>query len=163
MTKEEIKGTFSMTDIVERYGFHPNRAGFISCPFHKGDRTPSLKVYKNDFHCHACGANGDIFTFVQRMDNLTFREAFESLGGTYEHTPTGHYQARLKAYRAQKKRATEHCRQEKLIALKRENNDVIYLYRLYLSVLEPFSDMWCDIYNKLQYQLYIHGELNDLR
>ena len=40
----EIKNTYSMRDIVERYGFHPNRAGFISCPFHQGDRTPSLKV-----------------------------------------------------------------------------------------------------------------------
>ena len=38
MTREEIKQQYSMRDIVERYGFKPNRAGFISCPFHSGDR-----------------------------------------------------------------------------------------------------------------------------
>ena len=81
MTKDEIKEQYSMRDIVEQYGFHPNRAGFISCPFHSGDRTPSMKIYKKDFHCHACGANGDIFDFVMWMDGLTFKEAFQSLGG----------------------------------------------------------------------------------
>ena len=73
-----------MRDIVERYGFHPTRAGFIPCPFHSGDRQPSLKVYDRDFHCHACGANGDIFTFVQMMDDVDFRTAYQSLGGVYE-------------------------------------------------------------------------------
>ena len=45
MTSEEIKATYSMRNVVERYGFQPNRAGFIHCPFHGGDREPSLKVY----------------------------------------------------------------------------------------------------------------------
>lgn len=84
MTVEEIKAAYSMRDIVERYGFHPTRAGFIPCPFHSGDRQPSLKVYDRDFHCHACGANGDIFTFVQMMDDVDFRTAYQSLGGVYE-------------------------------------------------------------------------------
>ena len=82
MTVEEIKATYSMRDIVERYGFQPNRSGFIHCPFHTGDRDASLKVYAKDFHCHACGANGDIFTFVQMMEEISFKEAFLSLVGT---------------------------------------------------------------------------------
>ena len=49
MTKDEIKEQYSMRDIVEQYDFHPNRAGFISCPFHSGDRTPSMKIYKKTF------------------------------------------------------------------------------------------------------------------
>lgn len=84
MTADEIKSTYSMREIVERYGFHPNRAGFISCPFHQGDKTPSLKIYEKDYHCHACGANGDIFTFVQEIEGISFKEAFRSLGGTYQ-------------------------------------------------------------------------------
>lgn len=80
MTSEEIKEKYSMRDIVERYGLRPNRAGFITCPFHLGDRTPSMKIYKGDFHCYACGANGDIFDFVMRMDGSSFKEAFQSLG-----------------------------------------------------------------------------------
>jgi len=84
LTVEEIKSTYSMKNIVVQYGFQLNRRGFISCPFHDGDRQASLKVYDRDFHCHACGANGDIFSFVERMENITFKEAFQILGGTYE-------------------------------------------------------------------------------
>ena len=68
MTKEEIKDLYSMKDILERYGLQkPNRAGFICCPFHK-EKTASMKIYKRDFNCFGCGANGDIFTFVMLMD-----------------------------------------------------------------------------------------------
>ena len=98
MTVEEVKNRYSMYDIIEQYGFHPNRAGFISCPFHKGDHSPSMKIYPKDFHCHACGANGDIFSFVQRMDHCDFKTAFYSLGGTYE-KPTD--SSRLAQFRLQ--------------------------------------------------------------
>ena len=81
MTVEEIKQQYYMRDVVEMYGFHPNRAGFISCPFHSGDHSPSMKIYPKDFYCHACGENGDIFTFVQKMDDCSFKEAFLKLGG----------------------------------------------------------------------------------
>ena len=39
MNSEGIKSRYSMRDIAEQYGFHPNRAGFIPCPFHQGDRS----------------------------------------------------------------------------------------------------------------------------
>lgn len=39
MTKEEIKQQNSMRDVLSRYGMIPNRAGFISCPFHPSDRN----------------------------------------------------------------------------------------------------------------------------
>ena len=44
MTSEEIKATYSMRDILTKCGLPaPNRAGFCHCPFHKGDREPSMK------------------------------------------------------------------------------------------------------------------------
>ena len=49
MTRDDIKRTYSMASIIGRYGFGPNRAGFISCPFHTGDRTASMKIYERDF------------------------------------------------------------------------------------------------------------------
>ena len=81
MTKEEIKATTSMRDVIERYGFHPNRAGFINCPFHDGDRTASLKIYPDSFHCYGCGTHGDIFDFVRLAEHCDFRTAFRILGG----------------------------------------------------------------------------------
>lgn len=84
MTSEEIKRTVSMEELVERYGLYPNRAGFIVCPFHKGDRNASLKIYKDSFYCFGCGAAGDVFDFVRKMDGMSFKEAFLFLGGEYE-------------------------------------------------------------------------------
>lgn len=160
MTKEEIKSTYSMREIVERYGLNPNRAGFIRCPFHKGDNDASMKIYKDSYHCFGCGANGDIFTFIQRMDNCDFKTAFYSLGGTYE-KPT--FQSKLSVYRLKKQ---EEQRKKEEIKLKRKkelNNMLIDIYRDWMKKSEPFSDVWCDCSNALTKQLYIHEVLNEKR
>lgn len=157
MTREEIKQQYSMKDIVEQYRFKPNSKGFISCPFHTGDRSPSMKIYPKDFHCHACGAHGDIFTFVQMMDGLDFKEAFLSLGGTYEE-PT--FESKLAIYRAQKKKEQRAKEAEKLKRRKELNNILIDVYRYWMNRSEPFSETWCSCCNALQYQLYLHEILN---
>ena len=44
MTSDEIRQEYSMRDILARCGLpQPNRAGFIQCPFHKGDREASME------------------------------------------------------------------------------------------------------------------------
>lgn len=159
MTVEEIKATYSMRDIVERYGFHPTRAGFIPCPFHSGDRQASLKVYDRDFHCHACGAHGDIIDFVMMMDDVDFKTAYQSLGGEYQ-KPS--FSSRLAVYEAQKKREMRQKEQERIAAQKDLNNTLITVYRAYMECSEPLSDVWTDCYNALQYQLYIQAILNDM-
>jgi len=159
LTVEEIKATYSMKDIVVKYGFQLNRRGFIPCPFHVGDRQASLKVYDRDFHCHACGANGDIFSFVELMENITFREAFQVLGGTYE-KPT--FASRLTVYKSQKHRDMLSKEQERCDSKKCFNCMLIGIYRTYMERSEPFSDVWCDSYNALQYQLYVQAELNEI-
>ena len=82
MTVEELKRAYSMQCIVERYGLRVNKKGFVSCPFHK-EKTASMKIYKDSYYCFGCGANGDIFSFVEAMENCDFKTAFYSLGGTY--------------------------------------------------------------------------------
>ena len=46
------------------------------CPFHK-EKTPSFSVHatRQFFHCFGCGASGDVFSFVQKLENITFPEA----------------------------------------------------------------------------------------
>lgn len=160
MNREEIKSRYSMRDIAEQYGFHPNRAGFISCPFHKGDREPSMKIYKDSYYCFGCGANGDIFSFVQQMDGLTFREAFLRLGGTYEKET---FHDRMELYHARKAQDMRKKEEEKLRAKRKLNNDLIDIYRDRYRNAEPFSDIWTDCCNALQYQLYLHEILNEPR
>lgn len=153
MTKEEIKERYSMTEILSRYGIVPNRSGFVHCPFHKGDREPSMKVYKDSYHCFACGANGDIFDFVMRMDSVSFKEAFLSLGGSYENKETFH--SKLCIYRAEKKKKMRLKQQERWKRKKELNYMLIDIYREWMRRSEPLSDTWCDCYNALQYQLYV--------
>lgn len=156
MTAEEIKSQYSMRDVVERYGLHPNRAGFISCPFHTGDNSPSMKIYPRDFHCHACGANGDIFTFIQQMDNCDFKTAFYSLGGTYQ-KPTD--SSKLAKYRFGKAKENRLKREERLRAKIQLNNMLIGIYVTWLKRLPPLSDGWCDCMNEYTKCLGIDEEL----
>lgn len=159
MNVDEIKSTYSMLDILDRYGLpRPNRAGFIRCPFHPADREPSMKIYPKDFNCFGCGANGDIFTFVQMMDGLSFREAFRELGGTYEHS----FRADLKVYHAQKHREMVRRQEEKLRQKKDLNILLIDVYRRWIDRSEPLSDTWCDCVKALQVELYHHSILNGL-
>ena len=156
MTSDEIKQQYSMRDIAEKYGFHLNRRGFIHCPFHTGDKGASMKIYDRDFHCFGCGANGDIFDFIQRMDNVDFKEAFQSLGGTYE-KPT--FSSKLAIYRAQKRAEMRAKEAKKRDGERYLNNLLIMAFRWGVQHNRPLSDAWCENYNRLQYQLYLQEEL----
>jgi len=50
------------------------------CVFH-GERTPSFHVYPEDKHfkCYGCGAYGDVFTFLQRLEGKEFPEVVKAL------------------------------------------------------------------------------------
>ena len=152
MTTDEIKQTTSMIEVVERYGFRPNRAGFISCPFHNGDKTPSMKIYKSDYHCHACGANGDIFSFVQGMERCDFKTAFKALGGAYKAQSDS--QRRVFQYHLQKRKENEIKRYWKLRNEKEQVVKEINLHQLLAKLSEVFSDDWCYSINRLEYLYY---------
>lgn len=50
------------------------------CPFH-GEKTPSFKVNPSTglWHCFGCGEGGDVFSYVQRRENLEFTDAVRYL------------------------------------------------------------------------------------
>ncbi|HLQ51737.1 MAG TPA: DNA primase [Terriglobales bacterium] len=50
------------------------------CPFHN-EKTPSFSVHatRQFYHCFGCGASGDVFSFVQKIENVTFPEAVRSV------------------------------------------------------------------------------------
>jgi DNA primase len=50
------------------------------CPFH-GEKTPSFSVHatRQFFHCFGCGASGDVFSFIQKIENITFPEAVRTI------------------------------------------------------------------------------------
>jgi DNA primase len=50
------------------------------CPFHQ-EKTPSfsVNVAHSYFYCFGCHAKGDVFTFVQRIENISFPEAVRTV------------------------------------------------------------------------------------
>ena len=50
------------------------------CPFHN-EKTASFSVHatRQFYHCFGCGASGDVFSFVQKLDNITFPEAVRAV------------------------------------------------------------------------------------
>ncbi len=75
-----------IADLVARYGIELRRSGASftgRCPFHLDRGRPNLTVYPRSgrFVCYRCGVHGDAISFVQQIENLTFREAATRLGG----------------------------------------------------------------------------------
>ncbi len=46
------------------------------CPFH-GEKTASFSVHavRQFYHCFGCNESGDVFSFVQKIENVSFPEA----------------------------------------------------------------------------------------
>jgi len=151
MKLEEIKSKYSMLDILARYNIKVTR-GFCQCPFHKGDRTPSMKVYKDGFYCFGCGAGGDFIKFVQLHDNLSFEGACKFISGEELETKTKYLLGVAKVRR----RETSLVSNKNKLQL--ENMKLFELWQLYLSA-EPFSDEWCEAYNRWQKLVYAQEQL----
>lgn len=78
---EDVKRNNPLPEVMKRYGVNINRKGFCCCPIHN-DKRPSMKVYPNNTaHCFSCGADLDVFDFVQRMEGCDFKTAYHLLGG----------------------------------------------------------------------------------
>lgn len=80
--KERIREASDIVEVVN--GYVPlKRAGanFAAlCPFHQ-EKTPSFHVNpaKQIFYCFGCHKGGDVFTFVQEYEKLSFPEALRRL------------------------------------------------------------------------------------
>jgi DNA primase len=50
------------------------------CPFHS-EKSPSFSVHatRQFYHCFGCGQSGDVFSFVQKIENLSFPEAIRAV------------------------------------------------------------------------------------
>jgi DNA primase len=82
---EEVKARTNIADIVgEHVTLKSAGVGSLKglCPFHD-ERSPSFHVRPGlgYYHCFGCGESGDVYSFLQRMDHVSFTEAVERLAG----------------------------------------------------------------------------------
>lgn len=73
-----------LRDMVARDLGDPGRSGKYHCPFHSGgrERSPSLHVWDDHFHCFACGEEGDAIDWVSKLDNLSLVAAAKAIDPT---------------------------------------------------------------------------------
>lgn len=79
---EKIKQKLDIVDVIGSV-VQLKKAGRnfkAPCPFH-GEKTPSFVVSpeRQIFHCFGCQKGGDMFTFIQDYENVTFSEALKEL------------------------------------------------------------------------------------
>ncbi len=80
---DEVRQRADIKEVVDGY-VTLKGAGLGSykglCPFHD-ERSPSFTVrpQAGRYHCFGCGEDGDVISFVQKLDHTTFHEAVEKL------------------------------------------------------------------------------------
>ncbi|MGX5680247.1 DNA primase [Schumannella luteola] len=80
---DEVRSRTNIADIVGDYVSLKSAGGGSMkglCPFHE-ERSPSFHVRPQVgfYHCFGCGEGGDVFTFLQKMDHVSFAEAVERM------------------------------------------------------------------------------------
>ena len=80
----EVKRQYDLAEYIDTSGVSLKPAGTYSqkglCPFHN-EKTPSFNVDSRtqSFKCFGCGASGDLISYVQSTENLTFMDALRKL------------------------------------------------------------------------------------
>ncbi len=80
--KEQIRQTINIVDLIGEYvQLTPKGRVYVGlCPWHD-DSKPSLQVdpERQTFRCWVCADGGDIFSFMMKMENVSFPEAMQML------------------------------------------------------------------------------------
>jgi DNA primase len=77
-----VKERSSLEDVVrEHVTLRRSGSSLVGlCPFHD-EKSPSFNINPTNgyYHCYGCGEGGDVFSFVQKVEHLTFAESVERL------------------------------------------------------------------------------------
>ncbi len=78
----QLKGLCDIVSVISSYvdlkSSGKNKK--CSCPFHS-EKTPSMVIYEDtqSFYCFGCGVGGDIITFIEKIENLSYVDAVKFL------------------------------------------------------------------------------------
>ena len=109
-TLKYIRDKVRLEDIVEEYEKPARTDGvrvWFRCPFpDHNDKTPSFAVNteRQQFICYGCGKRGDIYNFIEEMENVSFMDAVKKLADRigfelkYDNSPSQDNKKELKKY-----------------------------------------------------------------
>lgn len=79
---EDIRQSNDIVNIISQYVAlkRKGRNYFGLCPFHN-EKSPSFSVSpdRQIFHCFGCNAGGNVYTFLMKIEGISFKEAVEQL------------------------------------------------------------------------------------
>ncbi|MPZ13210.1 MAG: DNA primase [Chloroflexi bacterium] len=79
---EQVRAGVDIVDLVAQYVSlkKAGRTFKALCPFHT-EKTPSFVLFPDTgrWHCFGCGEGGDVFSFLMKIENLSFAEALRRL------------------------------------------------------------------------------------
>ena len=81
---ERLRHDYPIARIITSYGITLRSCGRTlvgRCPFHQDHGRPNLVVYPEtrSWFCFRCGFGGDVISFVERLEGLSFRDAVARL------------------------------------------------------------------------------------
>ena len=121
---EDIKNRANIVDVISKYipVSKKGRNHVSVCPFHN-DTNPSMQISedKQIYKCFACGAGGNVFTFVEEFEKVSFIEAVKIVADFIGYD--------LSEYEVALPQKNVDPKQEKLLSLAKEASE-FYTYNL---------------------------------
>ena len=121
---EDIKNRANIVDVISKYipVSKKGRNHVSVCPFHN-DTNPSMQISedKQIYKCFACGAGGNVFTFVEEFEKVSFIEAVKIVADFIGYD--------LSEYDVALPQKNVDPKKEKLLALAKEASE-FYTYNL---------------------------------
>ena len=82
-TINEIRSKINIVDLISEYVPLTKKGQYYwgICPFHN-DKNPSMSVdeKRQTYTCWSCHNSGNVFNFVEQIENISFRDALKKLG-----------------------------------------------------------------------------------
>jgi DNA primase len=163
---EYIKTKVTISDILNLYNIKTNH-NRASCPIHRGDNITSFCVdfEKNLFYCYKCKAYGDIFSFVSKMEGLTFYESVLRIAQQFNIEVDKEYKEPSKIEKEHKKWLSQMSKKTQNIEHK--SFDMSTLGELYdinsyrqfnKELLNKFNIKYCANNKRIVVPIYSNGE-----
>ena len=129
---------------MDYYGLEPTDRGYLNCPLHGPERTPSLKIYydQDRWHCYGCNRGGTVIDLVMEMDNLSFAEACQKMPKMFG--IKGHHLSkaeRATKYAERAEREIRQLRHDRVMKNLTERHRAAWQTK---QRAEPMSDEWCE-------------------